>query len=914
MVQRNSQGQAAQLQATPQVGDSGLGAASPQNKAGMFSTQVASPPATVAGRIHAGYGTQLVQNLLGKLGKSMSQIVDAERQQAYLDGAAALGAGVAEEELETNLFTRNWKIAGHRDMTGRMAAAEYESELIRDLKAEREMSPEDYAGLISQKRKQFMPTVQSMSTQGRLKMFDQLLTMERSAIQKHKQEHAKFIVEQHVQGISTNLNTTLDNLIANRGIAGVSEAIRDEAYVKMYNNIWMNDSLDLATKSKLINEAVGYTLQQGDFSLYHAVNSMKMPNSELSMSQNMGFEERTKLARAYESARGQYQFERGYNAYEQILGVDTSIRNGIMPDISRDEYKRMLDSSTHDGLIPVSSRDAYMQRFDKLALESANTVDLSDAYRVGNMDVLYQQGVGMDKIAKQETQRMLKAGLGTEDVAFYHLNVGIRTGNPAALKEFGDIAGMAINAYITSSDADIDPSVHKTMQSILSVVDSAPSDVPQAVVKARLLQGLDGEAQLFVASVMGKKEFGNIKDDNIALNATRHEFAQRSQMDSSTLSDIKSAQADMVREIIGKAGDSRYMTTLFSNNLDRLQFRKNFNPFDSQALEQAAWQQTVATELSIELNGIIQSGIPLDDKTLATMAAGNVLKRTLFTDHGAVIIPRNVDLNEVYSTPDGYTTAEIVTKALGSMYKPTRSDARVMMEYQGGGLSIREFDDNTMTFTEHQYYSREQVQEQVALEVKMEKEQVNRLAGNGESVKVNGGIVNVNGQNTAGVRMETAFKIRKSLARYEAVRYKRYKDGVDDDGNPRYSIGVGVNTGNPIWNRYFKDQLDDNYTIDQDTVDKLYRDATDDVLQEAVNRQVQLPAGSDQAAYLELISHQLYQRGATKLDKEETFQTLQRQLSQGDKINARKTLRQTVSYKAAHAERKRYYEFLLSQI
>src|SRR5699024_12240046 len=105
-------------------------------------------------------GSVLVQHLLKAAGGMLDAVVDDRRQQAYLDGALAAGAGIAEEDLQNNLLTRTWSIAGHSDYSGRMAALEYETRLASELSTDREMPPEEYAAKLSERRRSILPIIE----------------------------------------------------------------------------------------------------------------------------------------------------------------------------------------------------------------------------------------------------------------------------------------------------------------------------------------------------------------------------------------------------------------------------------------------------------------------------------------------------------------------------------------------------------------------------------------------------------------------------------------------------------------------------------------------------------------------------------------------------------------------------------
>src|SRR5690625_380940 len=108
MVERKHSERPVRLSQTPQVSRGNVGQASAGQAQGAFSTQVASPTQIVRQDHQDRMGTVFAQHIVERLKGTLDNLVDSRRQQAYLDGALAVNAGIAEEDLETNLMTRQW--------------------------------------------------------------------------------------------------------------------------------------------------------------------------------------------------------------------------------------------------------------------------------------------------------------------------------------------------------------------------------------------------------------------------------------------------------------------------------------------------------------------------------------------------------------------------------------------------------------------------------------------------------------------------------------------------------------------------------------------------------------------------------------------------------------------------------------
>ena len=83
--------------------------------------------------------SDMLVNLAGELaglGKNFAnQAFNIQIEKEYADGAAAAGIAESEESLQGSAFTRDWKVAGFRDATAKMAladaVAQFELDMVR---------------------------------------------------------------------------------------------------------------------------------------------------------------------------------------------------------------------------------------------------------------------------------------------------------------------------------------------------------------------------------------------------------------------------------------------------------------------------------------------------------------------------------------------------------------------------------------------------------------------------------------------------------------------------------------------------------------------------------------------------------------------------------------------------------------
>src|SRR5690625_419641 len=388
MAQRGSQRAPAQMRGSPSIITQGLGRVTPQSQAGMFSTHVAPAQIAPVGDSRKG-PSPLLNNLLSSLGNLADAAVERSKQTAYLEGAAAAGVGVSEEELRANPLTRAWAVAGHRDTTGSLAIAEYETGIAAAMSSLRERGPEAVQEYLKQARNQIMPVIGAMSQEGRENALASLLTIDRKAIATHNVEHSKFIVDQTMKAKSTRLTASLDSLNAVRGTPAYIPA-RDSLFTTAVTEIQFDPNLSAEDKSKLTMGFLSLAMREGHLGMYELYKTYPvLPDGRgghLTMSQLLSFDDQIKLSKAYEESRKYHENAIGFSAWQTLTDMETSLLTG--EPVTASEYESHLAFMVSERLMSNSTAHTHRMKYARLAQEASDLGELASAYITGNPDSL----------------------------------------------------------------------------------------------------------------------------------------------------------------------------------------------------------------------------------------------------------------------------------------------------------------------------------------------------------------------------------------------------------------------------------------------------------------------------------------------------------------------------------------------
>ena len=291
------------------------------------------------------------------------------------------------------------------------------------------------------------------------------------------------------------------------------------------------------------------------------------------------------------------------------------------------------------------------------------------------------------------------------------------------------------------------------------------------------------------------------------------------------------------------------------------------------------------------------------------MAMINVANRTLNTDYGLVIMERGSNVLTTFNLPPA-AGPEIAAKAINRIGETLGADPdqhTVEFTLDAGQLvfTVKTRDGATVDSRAVPNSDVGKVAQDI---VKGEDTVYMGAYGAGKEAVGNTGVkVRYNGANTAGVDNRLALKARDTLVQFEEVRDTPYPDGKSSTGKQRYSVGVGVNTINQHYPK--PEDFDENGKLKPDVLDRSFIAASDDAMNGAINaaQAFYLPT-NDEDLFL-LFTNLAYQGGVDFYkNRKGGYVKFLEHLALGEEEEAVAALHNTNAYKAAGADRQKWYE------
>ena len=850
MVERRDSERPVRLSQTPQVSRGPVQQARVGQAGGAFGTHVASAPQIIRGDHAERQGSVLVQHLLKSVGGMLDAVIDDRRQQAYLDGALAVGAGIAEEDLQTNPLTRVWSLAGHRDYSGRLAALEYESSLAAELGKDREYSPEEYAKKLSERRKAIMPIIEGMSREARGRMLDQLLTLELSAQQNHLKAHKEYVAEMEMQLLTAEVNLGIDQIIAADGDPSTYQAAQAAVFTKLVRNVVDNPQFSDSEKADFITATVEYALQQGDFGLYQLVNNeavIPMGDALVPISALLPHDQRSKLHKAYLAASKTYGRKRFADFEAKV--EEFELRISLGQPIALSEFEMMDNyarSMAENGLM---SRERYQRLRHKWALhmvEEQTSLQVRDAWLRGDLDAVKAGGLTDTKVA-DAVWRELNASPDISPVQAFVEGFQIyrNNGSPQLGKHLAESASASIRAWYLSNPDTPEGALPRDLASKVEYIVGlkASGDAGDPVASLLFYQILkdmpDETSKQFLYGVTAQTAMGT--DTATAAEVVRAQMYEHSRKDEQSQRAVYETNRPRFRArllslkenkkwystgiIAGMLGDE---ATLTENQLKIRNFwfggpyREAAQELIFDALEPSVQH---AMEDFINYPGVIPEA-DIDVLITSTLQGAGSL-----TDTGVFVKGTGINLNQVLGIPPAYDAVEFMgavqdTIILRDFGKEAASEVftigQVVRDSRGEYMLVLT-PMNQSTGTTQQRVIVEQDELRRVAQNLVSSDEANKVASvTGVGIKGRDGItLKFRPANVTSDRFSQQDIARKAqmIADNEQIGLEPYKDGK------KYSIGPGLNEDTPVfmaeWERITGlDKLGDYHKVPPELVRK----------------------------------------------------------------------------------------------
>ena len=847
-------------------------------------------------------------NLLISLGKTGIQLADKatdiELSNQYLEGQAQAGIAASEDELQGNPLTRDWKVAGYRDTMGKLALADNEAQFQLDLPKLRESGSEDIQKYLAERRNKLMPGLASMSQEAKAAATGQMLLQDRAATKSWAGEHAKFIIETKGQAVATTWQTALRSLEATQMKVATGESSMDAMQEQLRSttgnilgNVWFDKSLPDDVQKEWTFNMVQQALAKDNVNLYDylAANDIADGTGGTLIGRLTG-EQQLKLSNQYREAMSSTSDMRNMSRMEQIAKFESALDNnaysGTYQDV-QDTFRPMVLNKTITGERYQALVNKYL---DKSYKNEASSL-LSGALLRGDVQSILNSGKSIPDAIDAMEVTMAKNKMPLDRRLDTWLNVGL-SGVGQGFKKAGEYLGVSIRQILNSKDGTVLPQHAAVFRQINDALRRAEGP-GLTTTRTQLLSGMGEDDRMFTEQVMRRV------DDNATLEEAITKAREIATIDSGLSPSIKAARSSGVASGVAKAVAAiepvgaleniwNYGAKIFSADAEakwKLQPNSFMNFRDgvfSDGPTVQFYTQRTRDEVTKEASDVAFMHPSSNADEVMSVALANVAARTISTEHGPLLMPRNVNLQIVFGVGSGNQAA--IGKAVDGLLHQTKENTNYQLNFQQGRLFAQEVDRNGLRVGNGMYIDPADVKAQIKRDSMTDTEKANQRMGSGKIRKAGEALppnapeqgvhngasgkirkagsdvtVQYNGINTAGVPTDWAFDLRENLVKHEGIRDTPYADlsgSKMKNGKPIMTVGVGVSSHNA---RYPEAGPDGK--VSSEAISTSFRDASNDASVAGARVAKDLGKDSSKHAFM-LFSELAYQSGTGFLSQD----------------------------------------------
>lgn len=866
-----------------------------------------------AGRVKTSSDVQVsgLSQLIGAIAPAITKWgqdkIKTSQEETYLAGQAAAAAGKSQDEVQSNIFTKDWATAGWSDTKARLSLADSDAQTAIDMKKLREQDPEAMKDYLSNRREGLMPLMQGMSMEARKGMMAQMLMSDQHAIAKHLGEHQKYIIDQQGKAITTSFSVANDAMNSAKTDPVAYEAATNSALANLWSNVWQNPNLPEDSKRTLIEQAAGLALQNNNERMYEKMRDAKDEHG-VSMLDQLPFNSQVALAKAYQGSQKDTATMRNSNYNTQLGLYESKLDNPLADPVSWEDHQAMVQQGIGLGVISGDKQAGLAKQWADGQAKKQRNVSAASMYASGDINGMFGIGVSEDEGASAWLATQQRKGIDPATAVSSLAQIGLTTGQPSAFSMVGKLMRSSISAIGTSPD--IDPGQLAGVNSVLGVVEQAEKKGNLSArtsflssfdddTKARLLTYWDGLKQ-------GKS--GPVAAADAATAAT--ENATLSSSDKAALAQQQSkANADLVAQIEPKGLFAQAWEKVvpdmfrFQDNINKDKLRASVNWFeDPERVEAAQAKGKVA--LLQELNDVSRAHPYMSDDGRKSLALSKVAERTLTTDGGPMILPQGQTVQTFFGI-DQSVSPDIVAATLNSMHQAGKGNRTVYQVGGAGQVQWQEFGPKGELMSGGGTFDPKSIGGAIRAQQDKLTEKYRKTDGDGIVRKgSDGSQVQFNGNNTLGIGTNVALQIREDLVQMESVRSKPYDDasGKIVNGKRVQTVGVGVSTTND-----FYPPVEADGSVAQVNINRSFMQASDRAMKQANEQTVKLPPKMQNQTTMRLFTQLAYQGGNVPKD-------LVKAMNEGDRSEAMKQLTNSPQYKMAHGNRREFYTDLMRGI
>lgn len=391
------------IKQTEQLGASMLGRVSERNIRHAFGA------GSEAGLdIDGGVRDRMLQTLLGKGIQLVDKAIDAKLDREMIEGSTLALAGVAEEELDTNFLTKDWKVAGHRNMTASLRQQEWQAEMLKELTSgdHNDKTPTEYAKHLNEQYQQLVPTIEGMSQQARVSMLEKTITANQTLLSKQASMRAQSIVDSRLTMWQVNANSLLEGA---NGVKGTSDeglfAQQAQAFLR---EVWSDPNTPL---DKKIEFAKDFQKAAADMGLAYMADSVF--STPLMDGGNVGQFIPTKdLGKGY-AALNKAAYDQRFLTHEEMLSrhvaIDASIDAGTYTG-TQAELIGELQNLIVGGAIKSPQAIATLRKFSMVQNTVKNKTKAAEYWQTNNQSGLQRINMTQNEGRDAYIQKLSDSG------------------------------------------------------------------------------------------------------------------------------------------------------------------------------------------------------------------------------------------------------------------------------------------------------------------------------------------------------------------------------------------------------------------------------------------------------------------------------------------------------------------------
>lgn len=828
--------------------------------------------------------------------KLAAQAWEVSKEEAYLQGVAAVAAGKTEGELETNPFTAQWETAGFRDTTGRILQAEAEAKLAADMPELATKGQAEFNEYMAQRRAQLTPALEGMSREQRTAAFGTMAIDEYNAQVKYGSARTAHLIDVQKKAINVSLTARREALDTSKHDPEVYRNNVAAYIASVDQDIWKNPNIPNAMKADLTIQAMQFANSSDNPAVHTAFKEAKITfpdGSEGTMMSRIPLEEQIKLDKSYRESKGRVKVHMAAEFETKLASWEASWSDkdaGVTQTYA--EVQEFLQVGRETGLIGPGKTETVMTNYFKAVARNSPNSTLAGAYAAGDVQAIFATGKSVD----DGLNSWLKANKDKPlpEVVNNLMVMGNNHGFDNALAKAGELMKPAI-AQLGYGE-DMNPANAQMVHGTIQALEIAEASNPGAYSK--FITSMPSEQQDMLL-YMREAQAQGIADPLAATQFARNKVIEAKDAGPLRTAQLAKANTDNVA-LVEEISERQLFSTLskpardWFGSSDKEKLRTGRFWFENQDRVDEIMASTKQA-YSVELSLLTQANPHLSSESRSTKALARVAARTVPTESGPVLVPRGQTPQQFFGTKQ-FADPSYIGKALDGLVQPAPGNRIAYSMSPDNQLLYREFNEDGQIVGDQFKLDPKSVGRKVDSMVDQEGAVQAAEVGPGVAMKGSTGAVQANGENTAGQPPRSMLQMRNTLVRLEDVKFEKYPDGTGT------SFGVGVSSKGD----HFEEPAGPNGTYTQEQVKRSFAAASNDAANYATKQMDRLGLQGDM--WFQFFGPLAYQRPASASDPD-----LLASIQLGDADMAMKALQATAAYKQSGGQRQAYYRETLQQ-